>query len=75
MITSILAEGAWLLRIGNFFEFEEIVVERRDRLECAQANVEVAVETLGRSRRGYHECVRGSGGGTDQPAWQPGGGG
>jgi hypothetical protein len=46
-IGGILAEGAGLLRVGDFFEFEKIVVERRDRLESAQANVEVAVETLG----------------------------
>jgi hypothetical protein len=75
MIGGILAEGAWLLRVGDFFEFEEIVVERRDRLESAEANVEVAVETLRRSGRGYYERVRGGGGGADQPARQPGGGG
>ena len=75
MIGGVLAESAWLLRVWNFFEFEKIIVEYRDRLEGAEAYVEVAVETLRRSWRGNHQRVGGGGRGTDQSARQPCGGG
>ena len=52
MIGDILAEGAGYLRIGDLLEFEQIVVERGDRLEGAEADVEVAVEALRRRGRG-----------------------
>jgi len=68
MIGSVLAESAWLLRVWNLFELKQIVVENRDRLEGAEAHVEVAVETLWRSRRGNHQRVGGSGRGANQSA-------
>jgi len=68
MIGCVFAESTWLLRVGNLFELKQIVVEHRDRLEGAEAHVEVAVEALWRSRRGNDKRVCGGARGTNQSA-------
>ena len=48
----VLAQGHRHVRVGDLLEAEQAVVERADRLEGAEADVEVAVEALRRRRRG-----------------------
>ena len=76
MVRDVLARGAWLLRIGDLLEFEQIVVERRDRFKRAEANVEVAVEALRRCGSGNDQCVAGRGARLgNQPSRERGGAG
>src|SRR5262249_7941727 len=55
MIGDVLAEGTGRFGIGDLLELEQVVVERRDGFEGAEADVEIAVEALWRGGRGGHQ--------------------
>ena len=61
MVGDVLAKRARLLRIWDLLEFEQVVVQRRDRLERAETDVEVTVEALWRRGRGDDEGGAGRG--------------
>jgi hypothetical protein len=55
MIGDVFAEVGGALGIRDLLELEQVIVQRGDGLERAEADIEIAVQTLRRGRCGDHQ--------------------